>query len=218
MIKNYMAGIAPKHQYVIKIVNFDKKSAKEIVERFMSDYTILDLDVKETPIQRSPLDFEKFVNSSVVIINVSTAYPVSADYARELLCREAMIPASMIIVRHKESPLEAQNNLNLLRTKLGTGNSLLSCDSSYREDEQTPDGSTYVGNTYTSKLLQVMDKLRKEKPTVHEIDAPSPLFSWLDMHKVQSGEPQQDTTDMNSGLHPKAGKMAPTLNSGALGN
>lgn len=215
MIKNYITGVKPENKYVLKILGFDKKGAQELIERFFEQYKVLDLDVKETPVQKNPGDFPRYTNMPVVIAKLTTNLSVSPEYARQLFCRDFSIPESMVIFRTAENPLVAQENLELLRNKLKGSSPLLDIKPDYRKEEQSEPGETYFGNLYNAKLLQVMAAIsKKQEEAKHvKIDAPSPLFSWLQKEEAKELAPKQDTTPFNT--QAKVGKVADTLNSGA---
>lgn len=214
MIKDYFTGVPAEFEYIIKVVGFEKKSIKELIERFFEQYKILDLDVKETPIQKNPMEFPSYNNMSVVIAKITTAYRWSPDYCRQQFCQNNSIPESMVIFRTKENPLEVQDNQSLVRNELMKKGALLSTDPNYKKEEQGEPQENFVGTLYTNKLLAVMKEIQDSKKIEMRVDAPSPLFSWLQMDKVKPQEPVQDTTNFNSNVE-VGKKIVDTLNSGA---
>lgn len=213
MIKSFYTGAQPEYKYVVKIAGVDKEYASDLISSFFAEYKILDLDVKMTPIQMYPGEFPNLRNLPVVILKVKTAFPVSADYAKQVFCRENGISEAYVIFRSEESPLEVQKNLDLLKKKLMAKGALLSTKPDYKPEEQVDNAQDMVGTLYTNKLLQVMQKLRKETPVEFKVDAPAPLFSWLEFNKFSDLGPKQDTSDFNQ--KGKTGNIADTLNSGA---
>ena len=173
------------------------------LEQFLQRYHVLSVGKpQKTILQRRPLDFPNAQNTEVYIIDCEFGTPVSSYVLRTELPSFMGIQFNDIVVRNENEPVElnyqeidqVENIKDQAAKKDLHPDSLLSTDSNYHASEFTADGQNYYGNSYTGRLLAVLDAETEHEP--QKVDAHAPLFGWLDMPKEQ--EPVQPDQDFNA--------------------
>ena len=175
--------------------------------------------------QKNPMDFGDLEHAEIYMLDVSTGLPCSSYILQQDIRNILNIPEKYVVVRGENEPIElagkemVQNlELDQEAKKAGmTKAALLSTDSEYSDAEKTADGSNYYGDSYNNRLLAYLKSIQDENQPL-KIDAPAPLFAWLDMPK--DSEPSQPPENFNAAINapkvndldPKAKKPAPTGN------
>jgi len=192
-LRQYIAESEKKFSYRIKSVA-DLPSGFEQIKRFLQRYNLIDIKKpKKTIMQKNPLDFESVPNAEVYIMDVTLGLPISSYVIQRELVGVLGLPGDYLVVRGENDPVEQQviagdqsaDIKKQAEKKDLSPAALLGTDSQYPEAEQTADGSNYYGNSYNSRLLDYLEKQSQERVEAMKVDAPAPLFKWLDMPKPE---------------------------------
>ena len=74
----------------------------------------------------------------------------------------------------------------------------------FYDDAEQPVVDPAYGDEYNKNFLEYLAGIKATRAP-DEVDAPMPLFNWLDMKKTKPADPQQDTSDFNANYDtPKA--------------
>jgi hypothetical protein len=217
-----------------KVYNFRIKAAapltKEVVARielYLQKFRPKSISQpRKTIMQKCPMDFTNLANAEIWIIDATTTLPCSS-YVMQQAIRDIMnVPENYIVVRGENEPLELENTRQTQERELKdtaekeglTQAPLLGTDSEYPEAERGVDGQNYYGDGYNGRLLQYLKTVSEENQP-KKVDAPSPLFKWLDMPK-EAQDPVQPSEDFNADIKrpevkaadPDAKKQAPNGN------
>jgi hypothetical protein len=226
----YLAESEKTYKYRLKTVSIDLGD-DEILERihaYLQRFKLVDISKPfETIIQRSPLDFPNYTNTTVSMIDFETSFPLSSYVASEEIRTLLNVVGGAVVVRGANEPIEIETKLMNQKENVWDQAEdkdlkpapLLGVDSQYPAGEQLPAGDNYYGDAYNSRLVQVLKDIEdSRKPT--KFDPPAPLFSWLDMEKVKSQEPVQDDANFNAEVveKPKAKEDKDAMQVVATGN
>lgn len=190
--KQYLAESEKKYVYRLKTVLMMDKNAWKTVELFLKRYHLLNFGKPtKTILQKRPLDFTNLENREVHMVEVTLGLPASPDTIQRELCVLLNSPLEYFVVRGENDPIEIQSarvdQANDIAAQADEKNveqaALLSTESEYPEADRGVEGSNYYGNEYNSRLLKYMKEVSDERVEKMKVDAPNPLFSWLDMPK-----------------------------------
>lgn len=210
-IRKYIDAVERTYHYRIKTVVPLGDEEMGRVERALIKYMPVDVPAKpkKTILQKTPLDFPSLENVEVYILDVELGLPASSYVLQNELFQALKIPEKFIVVRGENDPIEneterlnAERDMKDEAEKSGLKPGALLLDPTNSEAEEI-DGSKLYGNEYNSRFLSYLNKVESTRADKQKIDAPNPLFTWLDMPK-ESGEPAQDTSDFNAGIADKA--------------
>lgn len=197
-----------------KVYNFRIKAAapltKEVVaqiEMYLQKFRPKSISKpRKTIMQKCPMDFTNLHNVEIWMIDATTTLPCSS-YVMQQAIREIMnVPENYIVVRGENEPLEIENNRQTQERELKdaadkaglTAAPLLGIDSEYPEAERGVDGQNYYGDSYNGRLMKYLKTVSEENQP-KKVDAPSPLFKWLDMPKTAQ-DPVQPPEDFNAAI------------------
>lgn len=202
-IRTYLAESERIYNYRIKTVVPIKDDEMSRIERAVIKYQPLNiLRPKKTMLQSHPLDFPGVMNAEVFIVDLELALPASAYVLQQELRVALDIPEQYVVVRGDNEPGEIETERLNAGREMGdeaekkglTRASLLTMP---RYDEAEPvKGEDYYGNAATGRLLAYLQQVAKERDET-QVDAPNPLFRWLDLPKRGSQEPVQPEDALN---------------------
>lgn len=201
--KQYLAENAREYGYVIKLVVEPTEEQCTSLANYLQQFSLMDITAPQL-LTGDNMDFVDIQNSNVYQINFVTGQPLSSYITMQGLRDVLNVAEKLIVVRTATEPVEM--NADRRMTELGfikkaAGLDLepaprLSTDRLYMDVEQ-PITTDIYGDAYNKRFLDYLASVKQTRPT-DEYNAPSPLFSWLDMSKVKSAEPVQDTADFNA--------------------
>lgn len=201
--KQYLAENAREYGYVIKLVVEPTDEQCAAIASYLQQFNLLDITAPQTIVDDN-LDFIDIPNHTVYQINFVTGQPLSSYITMEGLREVLNVAEKLIVVRTATEPVE----LNADRGMIERGFKIaafdkglqpaarLSTDRLYQDVEQ-PVTTDIFGDAYNKRFLDYLASVKQNRPS-NEYDAPTPLFSWLNMNKVKSAEPVQDTADFNA--------------------
>ena len=201
-----------------KLYNYRIKSAAPLtpelvaqIETYLKKFRLVSISKPTRSIlQKNPLDFADLQNVEIYMVDVTTSLPASSYILLQDIRAILNVPEKYIVVRSENEPIELEGKRldqerelsdqaekkNLERAPL------LGTDPNYHEAEQSADGQNYYGNNYNSRLLGYLKTIQDEHQP-KKVDAPAPLFSWVNMPKNDV-----DTTDFNKDIkNPEAKKL-----------
>lgn len=186
--KSYVEAVERTYQYRLKTVVPLDDEALDRIERAAMKYDPIEFgEVKKTMLQAHPLDFAEVQNAEVFILDMTLRLPASA-YVLQQDFRNAMgIPEAFIRVRTVNDPLELETErLNAVAEMDAeaaenglTPAAKLSIDPAYPEAADI-NPEDYYGDKYNARFTDYLYKVAQEREPM-EVDAPAPLFKWLDM-------------------------------------
>jgi hypothetical protein len=205
-----------------KVYNFRIKAAapltKEVVaqiELYLQKFRLKSISKpRKTIMQKCPMDFTNLQNVEIWMIDATTTLPCSS-YVMQQAIREIMnVPENYIVVRGEHEPIEIENNRITQERELKdtaeqsglTQAALLGTDSEYPEAERTADGQNYYGDSYNGRLMTYLKSVSEENQP-KKVDAPSPLFKWLDMPTTPQ-DPVQPSENFNAAIKSSEVKKA----------
>ena len=200
--KNYLAESAKSYYVAIKLAVKPTEAQLATIEDALKRYELRDLqgpdEIHDTD------DFYDMPHSAVHCMRAELGSPVSSYNLMQNLRKELNISEKMLVVRNSNEPFEIEaedvaffNDAEDKAIKAGMkSRARLSTNREYDTAEQ-PEVTDLYGNSYNKKLLDYLSDVAARRPS-KEIDAPAPLFSWLQMQDVAQQEPAQDTADFNA--------------------
>lgn len=202
--KDYLEEGAKSYQYVIKFAMEPNDRQIEMIETFLKRY-----DLKKIEGPRLVDDDKSFINipkKQVHEVVAEIGSPVSQYILLQDLRSVANISENEMVVRSMNEPIERYSQLRVWNKKIDSENSendetnapRLSVDRNYTKEEQPPVEDLF-GNEYNKKLLTYLAGVADSRPS-KQVDPQSPLFGWIQMKNVKGQEPEQDTTDFNTGI------------------
>lgn len=111
---------------------------------------------KKTPIQERPLDFPRLQNMEVTYFETELSYPTTQQVLGEYLSHVCTVPASHIIVRNPNEPVERIQDIE----EDSVYDPLLT-----KEDMGGESAQKDVGESRVMELLKELEKARKEQET-----------------------------------------------------
>ena len=201
--KKYLAESTQDHTFVIKFAEKPTDDQVSIIEMWLKRYDLKDMTSPQL-IETDHTDFVDVPNRKVFELRVTLGMPISAYVLLQDLKTAANISEKLITVRTAEDPLTVQSMHDTWSRMVDADEkengsepaARLSTDRFYFDAEQ-PATDPLFGNEYNNRLLTYLAGVADTRPSM-KVDAPSPLFSWLQMEDVQPGEPHQDTSDFNA--------------------
>jgi hypothetical protein len=189
--KKYLAESQKVYNYRIKTASPLTSEIVAQIAAYLTKFRLLSISKPSRSIlQKNPLDFSDLQNVEVYMIDVATTLPCSSYIMQQDIRNIMNIPEKYVVVRCDNEPIEIEGNriaqereLEANAEKKGLEREpLLSTDSVYSDAEQTADGQNYYGNDYNNRLLSYLKTLQAEHQP-EQVDAPAPLFAWMDMPK-----------------------------------
>jgi hypothetical protein len=190
-IRQYIFNAKRTYHYRLRTIVPITDEVLSRIETAILRYDPLDMTApKKTMFQASPLDFVDVKNAEVYILDFETAFPgVSALMEKEIADAIGTI-AQYVIVRTPNDPTELEIlRLNMeaeLAEKAEKGDlkpaSLMATAATYPEMPEV-DASNYYGAGYNKKFLNYVNTVSAEQAEARKVDAPNPLFKWVDMPK-----------------------------------
>jgi len=201
--KEYIAESSRTYGYVIKLAVEPTLEQCVAMESYLSQFGLVEITKPELE-EGDSMDFCDIQNHKVYQINFLTKQPLSSYITMEGLRDVLNIAEKLIVVRGVVEPVETNADRHM--TELGFKQVAkdkdlkpaprLSTDRLYLDIEQ-PITTDVFGDSYNKRFLDYLAGVKATRPS-DEYNAPSPLFSWLQMSKVAELEPKQDTADFNA--------------------
>lgn len=206
-LKQYIAETERKYNYRLKSVEPLDDDAMDRIERVAMKYQPIDISrPKKTMMQSNPLDFPNVDSAEVWIVDLEFGLPASPYVIAREIHFALDCPEKFIVVLGLNDPsaietgrLNAEQEMKDEAEKLGLKPSGLLNDPTYSEVTTPTD---LYGKVHNQKFLDALRTVQKERDEKSKIDAPNPLFKWMDM-------PDQEKTD--EGLYNADIPDAPSL-------
>lgn len=192
--KQYLAESEKTYKFRIKTVATVDKEMRKKIENYLNKFNLIKVfPTSKTILQKHPLDFSPNIKDmEVYIIDIELGLPVSSFIMEKELTSLLGLSGGYLLVRGEYDALEtqvdasqqAQDIANQATQKSLGASTLLSTESAYPDADQTAPGTNYYGNEYNGRFLKYLkdeSAIRKEK---QKVEAPAPLFSWLDYEKL----------------------------------
>lgn len=189
--KEYLAESQKVYNYRIKTASPLTSEIVAQIASYLAKFRLLSISKPtRSMLQKNPLDFSDLQNVEVYMIDVATTLPCSSYIMQQDIRNIMNIPEKYVVVRCENEPIEIEGNRlaqerelkDLADKKDLEREALLSTDSVYSDAEQTADGQNYYGNSYNNRLLSYLKTLQSEHQP-EQVDAPAPLFAWMNMPK-----------------------------------
>ena len=227
--KQYLAESINPHYLAIKLAVKPTDQQLEVIEDMLKRYDLIDISAPEEI--RDTDDFFDIPHEPIYCMLCQVGVPVSSYILMQDIRAALHLNEKYVVVRASNEPFELEaedvafhSDADKKAQASGmTSRARLSTDREYDPAEQ-PVVTDLYGNDYNMKLLDYLAGIAANRPS-KEVDAPSPLFSWLDMQKVAPQEPTQSGDDFNAGhdtpkpvLKSKGEKAVDPLVLGPYGN
>lgn len=195
--KEYLAESQKVYKYRIKTASPLTTELVAQIAAYLAKFRLISISKPTRSIlQKNPLDFYDLQNVEVYMIDIETSLPCSSYILQQDIRNIMNIPEKYVVVRGENEPIEVEaNRLAQERDLEGQADkgdleraALLSTDPTYTDAEQTADGQNYYGNDYNNRLLSYLKTLQAEHQPA-QVDAPAPLFAWMDMPKPDPAGP-----------------------------
>lgn len=195
--RTYLAESEKTYRYRIKTVVPVDATMIASVEAHMKRYNLISVSkLSKTILQKQPLDFSSVQNREVFMLDIELGLPVSSYVIQRELVGVLGIPGDYMVVRGENDPMEIQTDIanqqaaiDAQAEKKGlTPAALLTTNPDYPDADQTVDGQNYYGDAYNGRLLGYLKELSDKRQEEQKVDAPAPLFKWLDMPKPEKAE------------------------------
>lgn len=205
--RKYLAESQKVYKYRIKTVLSIDSGDIAVITSFLQRYNPIKIDKpKKSIIQKRPVDFPTIENREVTFIDIELGLPAVTDILTRELVGLLNCPGDFVVVRGEHEPLTIETNNKEAQADIEkqaaekdlTKAALLSTESEYPDADKQPAGANYYGNSYNSAFLANLQKLSAEHKDDLKVEAPSALFSWLDLPK--EGEPKQDLSSFNADI------------------
>jgi len=192
-LKQYIAETERTYTYRLKTIVPLDDYAMDRIERICMKYQPLDISrPRKTLLQKNPLDFTNIDAGEVWIVDLEFGLPASGYVLGQEVRHALGVPENHVIVRGSNDPTEVESErLNAAdeigeeAKEKGLKPSGLLTDPTY--SEVTPAADLY-GKVHNEKFLDYLRTVQKEREEKSKVDAPNPLFKWMDM-------PKQETED-----------------------
>lgn len=233
-ILDYIEKTERRYDYRIKALIPLDDAALDCIERVIMKYEPLDMGrPNKTIIQARPMDFPQMESAEVWMVDVGLGIPASAAILRQEIAKAfhaneevgKLIRAGNVklddifVVRGANDPLEAQGEDCEARCaqdeeadKKGLKRGALLSTTADMPEVPDIDPTKYYGDAYNGRLVSYLRKVAAEQAEARKVDAPAPLFRWMDMPKpeaVDGGTPPADNVSRGEALAPG---LAPTGN------
>lgn len=225
--RQYLAESTKEHVYVLKLAMEPTSKQVDTIESYLKKFDLLSLG-KPDHAEKDKIDFYDIPNRSVWQMRVATAMPISPYVVMQGLKDALNIPEDYIVMRGSNEPVEVYaedeefRGLAYDQDDIGgkQSASLLTTDRFYDDAEQ-PLLTDMFGDDYNKKLLDYLRKVEDDRKPM-DYEAPAPLFSWIDMHKVNADQ-RVEPDDFNAHLDTpkpvyKAGSDKAPIDTKFLGN
>lgn len=154
-LKKYIAESKKTYNWKIGVAGDLPEGFEDILKTSLEKFQVNNFKkTKTTPIQESPLEFPNISNSKVTYFEVELSYPTTDFVLKEYLGTVCRVPASHIVVRNPNSPLELDTKEN----ESTEYESLLT-----KEDMGGESAQQSVGNNRVMDLLKELETAKKER-------------------------------------------------------
>lgn len=203
----YLAESEKVYNFRIKAAAPLTKEVAEKIEKYLQKFRLKSISKpRKTIMQKCPMDFTNLTNAEIWMIDATTTLPCSSYVMQQAIIEIMQVPENYVVVRGENEPLEIENNRQVQERELKdaaekeglTQAALLGVDSEYPEAERGVDGQNYYGDSYNGRLMKYLKTVSEENQP-KKVDAPSPLFKWLDMPKTAQ-DPVQPPEDFNAAI------------------
>lgn len=203
-LKQYLAENTTKYVYFVKFANKPTDDQVESIKSFLKKYDLVSMSNPELVDNGS--DFIDLPDRSVHSCKIEICMPIGQAVLFQEIKNASDISEKLIVLRSENEPIEQyaqflnwENSVNSEQKDKGNvPSALLGVDREYFKDEQ-PNATDLYGNEYNKKLLTYLAGVANSRPTTN-VEPPAPLFSWLDMLKVEPQEPVQSAVDYNANI------------------
>ncbi len=193
--KQYLAESEKTYNYRVKTVATLEKEHFSMLEHYLKRFNLIKVSpAVKTILQKQPLDFGPNIqNAEVLIIDIQLGLPLSPYVMEKELTSLLGLPAGYLLARGEFDALDVQTDVKQQQDDIAQQASkksleatpLLGTDPVYPEAEQTAGADNYYGDAYNNRLIGVLKKIEDERKEAQKVDAPAPLFSWLDLEGVE---------------------------------
>ena len=201
-IKQYIVESTTEHAYILKLAVEPTAEQLIVIENYLKNFGLVHFSkLKKASDER--FDFFDISNRDVYSIRFVTQTPLSSYVLQQEMRSLLNVPEKFIVVRTSNEPVEVEAEDERFRQEsdqeaLDKGlypGPRLSIKRFYDDAEQPIVDSAY-GDEYNKNFLEYLATIKATRAP-DEVDAQMPLFSWLEMRKVKSADPVQDTSDFN---------------------
>ncbi len=209
-IKQYIVESTKEHAYILKLAVEPNADQLTVIENYLKNFGLIHFS-KLLKASDERFDFFDISNRDVYSIRFVTQTPLSSYVLQQELRSILNVPEKFIVVRTSNEPVEVEaederfrqnTDQDALDNGLHPG-ARLSIKQFYDDAEQPVVDPAY-GDEYNKNFLEYLAGIKATRAP-DEVDAPMPLFNWLDMKKTKPADPQQDTSDFNANYDtPKA--------------
>lgn len=206
-IRDYIYNAEKSHKYRIKTAFEMTDEVLDRIERVICAYDPINMSVaKKTIFQSKPLDFYNVPGAEIWFVDVELCIPVGAEILRTRLFQELKCADKFVVVRCESDPIEyeiaktnAYNEIDAEAEKENLTPEARLADPNFNE-MPPDDGQEKVGEKRLKNFLDVITDIRAEQREKMKVDAPSPLFKWMDMpeqekHKNHKAEDEKEKTE-----------------------
>lgn len=189
-LKKYIAESERTYTYRLKTIVPLDDYAMDRIEQVCMRHQPIDISrPRKTIMQKNPIDFKNVDHAEVWIVDFEFGLPISSYVFAEQIRHALAADKRHIIVRGSNDPNEVESERLVAAEELGaeaaekglTPEGLLK-DAEYSEVEAV-DGAELYGKKHNDRLLDYLRTVQKEREEKSKVDAPSPLFKWMDMPK-----------------------------------
>lgn len=202
-VKEYIAESAKEHTYILKMAVEPSEAQVNAVQSLLRSYGLVDFG-KLKKVEDDRFDFFDVPTKDVWSIRFSARMPISSYVVVQQIRDVVTIPEKYIVVRASNEPVEVEaederfkNNADLEAKEKGLVTAPLLSIKQFYDDAEQPMITDLYGNQYNKNFLLYLSGVKSSRKS-DEFDPPAPLFSWIQMKKVKSAEPVQDTADFNA--------------------
>jgi hypothetical protein len=209
-IKQYIVESTKEHAYILKLAVEPTADQLKVIENYFKNFGLVHFS-KLQKASDERFDFFDISNRDVYSIRFVTQTPLSSYVVQQEIRAILNLPEKYVVVRTSNEPVEVEaederfrqaTDQDAIDKGLHVG-PRLSIKRFYDDAEQPVVDPAY-GDEYNKNFLEYLASIKSTRAP-DEVDAQMPLFSWLQMKKVKSAEPVQDTSDFNANYNtPKA--------------
>jgi len=200
---DYLAESAKNHVYVIKFAERPTEEQVDIIEQWLNRYDLKSVS-KPKLVEFDHKDFISVPNREVYEMTVVIGTAVVPYILLQDLKLAANISEKFMVIRSENEPIErivahdiwSRAEDEKAKQDGTVRKSRLSTNREYDAEEQPPTDPLF-GDQYNKKLLSYLAGVADARP-VMEVEPSAPLFGWLKLEDIDTGEPHQDTSDFNA--------------------
>lgn len=199
--REYLIESTKENHYALKLAMEPTDKQMDAVESFLKKFDLLDIS-KPKKLEKDGIDFYNVPHNNIYQINVTAGMPISQYILMQQLRNVLNIPEEYIVVRSANEPIEVHAEdmefkgpaYDPTKDSKLSSRARLSTDRFYDDAEQ-PLVTDVFGDDYNKRLMDYLASVADDRRTDH-YEAPSPLFSWMDMDKAMA-ENTVESEDFN---------------------